>query len=103
MKKPVRLLAAVLCLVLLASCSPSADKKDSAGPTAEATPGPVGETATEPSAESNENTAEHSFTYAISSEPDYLDPAICMNTNTSAVLGQLYYPLFRYDQGGDRG
>lgn len=44
---------------------------------------------------------ETTFTYALSSEPDYLDPAICMNENTSMVLAQLYCPLFRYDQDGN--
>ncbi len=107
MKKTVRLLAAVLCLALLASCSPSGSKTEATPePTAEATAEPVAEATPEP-AEEEEDTepaaeaVEHSFTYALSSEPDYLDPAICMNSNTSAVLGQLYYPLFRYDKNGN--
>lgn len=86
MKKTVRLTAAALSLLLLASC----------GSTAEPTPAPAA--STEPG---SVQTVEHTFTYGLSSEPDYLDPAICMNSNTSAVLGQLYYPLFRYDQNGN--
>lgn len=88
MKKTVRFLAAALSLLLLASCSPAAEPTGSSSPA----PGNNSEPGTE--------VVEHSFTYAISSEPDYLDPAICMNSNTSAVLGQLYYPLFRYDENG---
>ncbi len=86
MKKPVRLTAAALSLLLLTSC----------GPKAQPTPAPG-----ESSEPGGAQTAEHSFTFGISSEPDYLDPAICMNSNTSAILGQLYYPLFRYDQSGN--
>lgn len=78
MKKLARLLAAALGVSLLAGCSPSTP--------AESTP--------------SEGEDSNTFTYAISSEPDYLDPAICMNNNTSAVLSQLYYPLFRYDEHG---
>ena len=78
MKKLARLLAAALGVSLLAGCSPSTP--------AESTP--------------SEGEDSNTFTYAISSEPDYLDPAICMNNNTSAVLSQLYYPLFRDDEHG---
>lgn len=80
MKKITRLLACALSLALLAGCAPS-------------TPSETG------SSDSPDGT--HTFTYGISSEPDYLDPAICMNSNTSAVLAQLYFPLFRYDEHGN--
>lgn len=79
MKKSAKLLAAALSLVLLAGCAPSA-------------PSETG---------SSDASGAHTFTYAISSDPDYLDPAICMNSNTSAVLAQLYFPLFRYDEHGN--
>lgn len=85
MKHTVRLAAAALSLLLLAGCGSTA--QPTASPGAASDPG--------------NQTVEHSFTFGISSEPDYLDPAICMNSNTSAVLGQLYYPLFRYDQNGN--
>ena len=82
MKKFTRLLACALSLALLAGCAPStpSETQDPAGETGEST---------------------HTFTYGLSSEPDYLDPAICMNSNTSAVLAQLYFPLFRYDEKGN--
>lgn len=89
MKKNVRFLAAALSLLLLAGCS------SGGAPTASSDPAASG------SSDPGTQVVEHSFTYAISSEPDYLDPAICMNSNTSAVLGQLYYPLFRYDESGN--
>lgn len=86
MKRTLRYLAGLLSLLLLAGCA----AKPSA-PSSSSTPGnepqPV-----EP--------VSHTFTYALSSEPNYLDPAICMNANTSAVLAQLYFPLFRYDEAG---
>lgn len=91
MKKSTRMLAAALALTLLAGCAPSG----SSGGDAQTTPSGGGQTGGEPAA------TPHTFTYAISSEPDYLDPAICMNSNTSAVLAQLYYPLFRYDESGN--
>lgn len=94
MKKSARLLSAGLSLLLLlSSCGGASETpapSQDAAPSAAASGAPV-----EPA------NVEHSFTYALSSEPDYLDPAICMNSNTSAVLGQLYYPLFRYDQNGN--
>ena len=80
MKKFTRLLACALSLALLAGCAPSTPSETQTGETGEST---------------------HTFTYGLSSEPDYLDPAICMNSNTSAVLAQLYFPLFRYDENGN--
>ena len=71
MKKFTRLLACALSLALLAGCAPSTPSETQTGETGEST---------------------HTFTYGLSSEPDYLDPAICMNSNTSAVLAQLYFP-----------
>ena len=81
MKKFGKILAGGLALALLAGCG-SGQEGSSTNPESDAGEG-------------------HTFTYAISSEPDYLDPAICMNSNTSAVLAQLYYPLFRYDENGN--
>lgn len=80
MKKITRLLACALSLALLAGCAPSTPSETGSGDSPDGT---------------------HTFTYGISSEPDYLDPAICMNSNTSAVLAQLYFPLFRYDEHGN--
>ncbi len=38
--------------------------------------------------------------YTLSSEPNYLDPAIATDNNTAAVVVQLYYGLFEYDEAG---
>ncbi len=41
------------------------------------------------------------LTYTLSSEPNYIDPAIATDNNTAAVVLQLYYGLFEYDSEGN--
>ena len=38
--------------------------------------------------------------YTLSSEPNYLDPAIATDNNTAAVVVQVYYGLFGDDGAG---
>ncbi len=50
--------------------------------------------------EANGEKKELELVYTLSSEPNYLDPAIATDGNTSAVVIQLYYGLFEYASDG---
>ena len=86
-----RLFVSVLALSLLASCGP----KEPA-PSQAANPAPGQSDA--PGVEQGKTLDK--LVYAVSGEPQYLDPALCMDSTTTAIVTQMYYGLFEYDRDG---
>lgn len=84
-KQITRVLAMLLACCTLAGCSGAGSSGS----------------ATAEQAQASENSSPFELTYTLSSEPNYLDPAISTDSNTSAVVVQLYYGLFEYDTNGN--
>lgn len=87
------MLTAIMLTSFLAGCGSGSSPETSAGDAqTEQTQGQ-----TDAAAEGEDLT----FTFAISTEPSYLDPAIAYNSETAILVEQLYWPMFSYDENGN--